>query len=97
MLSGGEISRKLLKHNYADAIVSYGFTILIFAQAMLVILGSCNVIPLAGLPIPFLSRGSSYQAIIFSFCAILLYLSMFKPDNTEEIIETGGEDNEERN
>lgn len=84
MLSGSEISRKLSSHHYSDAVVAYGFTILLFAQALLVILGSCNIIPLAGLPIPFLSRGGSYQAIAFTFSGILLYLSFFNAANREE-------------
>ena len=83
MISGGEISRKLVRKHYADAIVCYGFAVLLFAQAMLVILGSCNIIPLAGLPIPFLSRGGSYLAIVFSFSGILLHLSMYPLDENE--------------
>jgi cell division protein FtsW (lipid II flippase) len=57
--------------------VTYGVTVLLFGQAMLVILGSCNIIPLAGLPIPFLSRGGTYQAIVFCFCGLLLHMSEY--------------------
>ena len=75
MLRGSEVSRKLTQYAFSDAIVAYGFTILLFAQALLVIFGSCNILPLAGLPIPFLSRGGTYQAIVFTFSGILLFLS----------------------
>lgn len=77
MISGSELSIKLLKHSRADAMVIYGVTVLLFGQAMLVILGSCNIIPLAGLPIPFLSRGGTYQAIVFCFCGLLLHMSEY--------------------
>ena len=89
MISGSEISRKLTNIHYSDAVIAYGFAVLLFAQAMLVILGSCNVIPLAGLPIPFLSRGGSYQTIVFTFSGILLYLSCTKWNNN-----VGGESDE---
>ena len=80
MLSGGELSISLLKKNRQDAVVVFGITVMLFAQAMFVILGSCNVIPLAGLPIPFLSRGFTYQTIVFCFSGLLLHLS---EDGTE--------------
>ena len=91
MISGSEISRKLTYNHYSDAVVAYGFTILLFAQAILVILGSSNVIPLAGLPIPFLSRGGSYQAIVFMFSGILLYLSR---NNAGYVESNGGTEDE---
>ena len=75
LFSGGELSVSLLKKNRQDAVVVYGITVMLFAQAMFVILGSCNVIPLAGLPIPFLSRGFTYQSIVFCFGGLLLHLS----------------------
>ena len=75
LFSGGELSVSLLKRNRQDAVVVYGITVMLFAQAMFVILGSCNVIPLAGLPIPFLSRGFTYQSIVFCFGGLLLHLS----------------------
>ncbi|MBE6129043.1 MAG: FtsW/RodA/SpoVE family cell cycle protein [Erysipelotrichaceae bacterium] len=75
LFSGGELSVSLLKKNRQDAVVVYGITVMLFAQAMFVILGSCNVIPLAGLPIPFLSRGFTYQSIVFCFSGLLLHLS----------------------
>ena len=63
--------------------VVYGVTVLLFAQAMLVILGSCNIIPLAGLPIPFLSRGGTYQTIVFCFAGLLLHMSEYGGDLLE--------------
>lgn len=90
MISGSELSRKLFKYNYQDAVVVYGATILIVLQAAIVILGSCNVIPFAGLPIPFLSRGGTYQALIFCFSGLLLHMSLW--DGEPEMI--GGEDDD---
>ena len=83
LLSGGELSISLLPKNRQDAVVVYGVTVMLFAQAMFVILGSCNVIPLAGLPIPFLSRGFTYQTIVFCFSGLLLHLSEKDPDEEE--------------
>lgn len=90
MRSGSKLSVTLLETSKADAVVVYGLTVLLFAQAMLVILGSCNIIPLAGLPIPFLSRGGTYQAIVFSFCGLLLHMSEYGGRRYE-----GGEDDEQ--
>ena len=89
MLRGSALSRRLVGGSLQDGVVAYGFTILLFAQAMIVILGSCNVIPFAGLPIPFLSRGFTYQTIVFCFAGLLLHLSE-DPDHTAE----GGEDDD---
>ena len=75
MVSGSRLSIRLLSGSRKDAVVAYGLTILLCAQAALVILGSCNIIPLAGLPIPFLSRGGTYQAIVLGFCGLLLHMS----------------------
>lgn len=80
LISGGELSISLLKKSRQDAVVVYGVTVMLFAQAMFVILGSCNVIPLAGLPIPFLSRGFTYQTIVFCFSGLLLHLSEQEED-----------------
>ena len=87
MLSGSELSRSLLRYDRQDAIVVYGATVMIFLQAMMVILGSCNVIPFAGLPIPYLSRGNTYQAIVYAFSGLLLMLSVHR--NT--ILSQGGD------
>lgn len=75
MIIGSELSRNYLKKNRTDAIVIYGASVLLFMQAMIVILGSCNVIPFTGLPIPFLSRGGTYQSIVFCFIGLLLHMS----------------------
>lgn len=75
MISGSELSREYLLKSRTDAIVVYGASVLIFMQAMIVILGSCNVIPFTGLPIPFLSRGGTYQTIVFCFAGLLLHMS----------------------
>ena len=77
MMCGSELSLKLLKYSKADAVAAYSITVLLTGQAALVILGSCNIIPLAGLPIPFLSRGGTYQAIVFCFCGLLLHMSEY--------------------
>jgi cell division protein FtsW (lipid II flippase) len=89
MRSGSKLCMHLLETSKADAVVVYGLTVLLFAQAMLVILGSCNIIPLAGLPIPFLSRGGTYQALVFSFCGLLLHMSEYQGSRYE-----GGEADE---
>ncbi|MBE6110515.1 MAG: FtsW/RodA/SpoVE family cell cycle protein [Erysipelotrichaceae bacterium] len=89
MRSGSKLCMRLLETSKADAVVVYGLTVLLFAQAMLVILGSCNIIPLAGLPIPFLSRGGTYQALVFSFCGLLLHMSEYQGSRYE-----GGEADE---
>lgn len=83
MLRGSALSRRLVDRSLQDGVVAYGFTILLFGQAMLVILGSCNVIPFAGLPIPFLSRGFTYQTIVFCFAGLLLHLSENSTEETE--------------
>lgn len=86
-ISGSELSRKYLQNSTTDAIVVYGMTVLIFMQAGIVILGSCNVIPFTGLPIPFLSRGGTYQAIVYSFSGLLLHMS-------ESEVLNGGDDDD---
>lgn len=75
VISGCCLAMKLVKTDLSDAIVIFSATILLFLQAMIVILGSCNVIPFTGLPIPFLSRGGTYQTIVFCFCGLLLLFS----------------------
>ena len=75
LLCGSELSRKLMKNEKQDSVVVYAATILIVMQAMIVILGSCNIIPFAGLPIPFLSRGGTYMALVFCFIGLLLHMS----------------------
>ena len=90
-LSGSELSRSLLKYERQDSIVVYGITVILFLQAMFVILGSCNVIPFAGLPIPFLSRGNTFQSIVFAFSGLLLQLPMHK----NPIVEEGGDVHDE--
>lgn len=75
LISGSELSRKLMKHEKQDSVVVYAATILIVMQAAIVILGSCNIIPFAGLPIPFLSRGGTYMTLVFCFIGLLLHMS----------------------
>ncbi|MGM9940731.1 MAG: FtsW/RodA/SpoVE family cell cycle protein [Bulleidia sp.] len=77
VLSGLKLSMKLVRYELQDSIVIFGASILLFLQAMIVILGSCNIIPFTGLPIPFLSRGGTYQAIVFCFCGLLLLESEY--------------------
>lgn len=91
MIAGSRISIRLLETDKRDAAVAYGLTLMLFLQAMFVIFGSCNIIPLAGLPIPFLSRGGTYQMITFCFSGLLLYMSRLprteggeEPDEPEE-------------
>lgn len=81
VISGCRLSRKLVRFELQDAIVVFGATFLIFLQAMIVILGSCNIIPFTGLPIPFLSRGGTYQTIVFCFTALLLMESEYDGNN----------------
>ena len=64
-------------------------------QAMLVILGSCNIILLAGLPSPFLSRGGTYQAIVFFFAGILLQMSQCEEEFEDDDFKQGGDDNDD--
>lgn len=75
VISGCMLSLRLVHIQLQDSIVLFASTIMIFLQAMIVILGSCNVIPFTGLPIPFLSRGGTYQSIVFCFCGLLLLAS----------------------
>jgi cell division protein FtsW (lipid II flippase) len=88
MISGSELSREYLLKSRTDAIVVYGASVLLFMQAMIVILGSCNVIPFTGLPIPFLSRGGTYQTIVFCFAGLLLHMS-------EQEVKEGGDNDDE--
>ncbi len=76
----GQLARNLLRKNQQDAIVAFGAGFMLFMQAMLVILGSCNLIPFTGLPIPFLSRGFTYLTITFCFAGSLLHLSQKKEE-----------------
>ncbi|QRG87078.1 FtsW/RodA/SpoVE family cell cycle protein [Bulleidia sp. zg-1006] len=81
---GSRISQRLLSISIQKSIFSYGLTMLVFLQAFLTILGSCNIIPLAGLPIPFLSRGGTYQMIVFSLMGVLLLHSLYGVEDMEE-------------
>ena len=89
-LHGCELSISLLEERKAEAVLAFSMAVLIFGQAVIVILGSCNLIPFTGLPIPFLSHGSTYQAIVFTFVLILLRLSRQEEEEPAE----GGEPNE---
>lgn len=82
-IHGGELSIRLLKKNPQDAVVVFGAAAMLFMQGIIVILGSCNIIPLTGLPIPFLSRGFTYQAITFCFTGVLLHLSREEEDEED--------------
>lgn len=84
MLSGSELSRKKMKEEKQDAVVAYASTILIVLQAMIVILGSCNIIPFTGLPIPFLSRGGTYLTLTFCLIGLLLHMSEEYEDEEED-------------
>lgn len=84
LLCGSTLCKKLLDYEKQDAIVVYGATILLVMQAMIVILGSCNIIPFTGLPIPFLSRGFTYQTFVFCFIGLLLHMSEEKEEEEEE-------------
>lgn len=84
MLSGSELSRKKMKEEKQDAVVAYASTILIVMQAMIVILGSCNIIPFTGLPIPFLSRGGTYLTLTFCLTGLLLHMSEEYEDEEED-------------
>ena len=84
MLSGSELSRKKMKEEKQDAVVAYASTILIVMQAMIVILGSCNIIPFTGLPIPFLSRGGTYLTLTFCLIGLLLHMSEEYEDEEED-------------
>lgn len=84
MLSGSELSRKKMKEEKQDAVVAYASTILIVLQAMIVILGSCNIIPFTGLPIPFLSRGGTYLTLTFCLTGLLLHMSEEYEDEEED-------------
>lgn len=93
LISGSELSRRLLKKDVQDSVVVYGATVLICLQAAIVILGSCNVIPFAGLPIPFLSRGFTYQTIVYCFLGVILHMS---EDHGEKMLKGGDRHEEER-
>lgn len=80
---GSYIAQRLIPISRQKSIFAYGLTILIFLQAFLTILGSCNIIPLAGLPIPFLSRGGTYQMIVFSLMGVLLLHSLYGVEDME--------------
>lgn len=82
-MHGGRIARKLLKKNKQDSLVAFGAAAMLYLQGMLVILGSCNLIPFTGLPIPFLSRGFTYQTIVLCFCGILIRLSEERKEEDE--------------
>ena len=75
---GLRYTRKYITKQREDSIVVFGATIMLFLQAILVILGSCNILPLTGLPIPFLSRGSTYLTIVFCFVSLILRSSCEK-------------------
>ena len=75
MIVGSETSRVLYNYDKERSILVYASTMLLYLQGMIVILGSCNLIPFAGLPIPFLSRGGTYQTIVCCLCAIMFYES----------------------
>ena len=73
-----------MKEEKQDAVVAYASTILIVLQAMIVILGSCNIIPFTGLPIPFLSRGGTYLTLTFCLTGLLLHMSEEYEDEEED-------------
>jgi len=84
MLGGSELSYKYTNTNLSYAILVYGITVLLYMQAIIVILGSCNIIPLTGLPIPFISRGFTYQTFVFCFSGLLLNMSCESDGDEDE-------------
>ncbi len=80
---GGNLARRLYEKDPQDAVVVFGVAAILWLQAMIVILGSCNVIPFTGLPIPFLSRGGTYQMIVFCLTAVLIRMSERKEESNE--------------
>lgn len=77
-MHAGRVARRLYSKDPQDSVSVAGAGAMLYMQGLLVILGSCNIIPLTGLPIPFISRGFTYQTIVFCFCAILLHRSKEK-------------------
>lgn len=81
---GCAAANRLLKHHRQDAVVAFGAAFMLVMQGLIVILGSCNIIPFTGLPIPFLSRGFTYQTIVFCFTGTLLHLSEQEEESEDE-------------
>ena len=82
-MHGGRLARKLLKKDRQDSLVAFGAAAMLYLQGMIVILGSCNIIPFTGLPIPFLSRGFTYQTIVLCFCGILIHMSEERKEESD--------------
>lgn len=78
------ISNRLFHTERESSVLVFGIAVMFFMQAVIVILGSANVIPFTGLPIPFLSRGGTYQTIVFCFMGILLRTSEKREEVTED-------------
>jgi cell division protein FtsW (lipid II flippase) len=84
-MHGGRLARRLLKKDRQDSLIAFGAAAMLYLQGMIVILGSCNLIPFTGLPIPFLSRGFTYQTIVLCFCGILIHLSEERKEDEDAV------------
>ena len=86
-MHAGRLARKLLTRDRQDSVVVFGAAAMLTGQGMMVILGSCNVIPFTGLPIPFLSRGFTYQVIAFCLAGILIHMSEERRKEDDDVLE----------
>lgn len=52
-----------------------GCVLAIISEAFLMILGTCGLIPVTGVPLPFLSSGGSYNVILYAMVGFILFAS----------------------
>jgi cell division protein FtsW len=78
MIRGYQVARRARDH--FGALVATGITTWIIAQALLNIGGITRVIPLTGVPLPFLSYGGSALAAVMLACGVLISISRYGAD-----------------
>ena len=73
--SAEQTAMKNVLFNRKQAVVVYGAGLLILLQAMVNILGTCNLVPFTGVTLPLISYGSSSQMVTFILLAMILRVS----------------------
>jgi cell division protein FtsW len=80
MVRGFQVARRA--QDDFGTLLATGITTWIVVQAMLNIGGVTRVIPLTGVPLPFLSYGGSALAAVMLAMGVLLNISRYGPDQS---------------
>ena len=69
---------KIMNHSrdYQGALIAFGITMLIFCEAFINIGMVLGILPVVGIPLPFLSYGGSSMVVLMTAAGVLLNISV---------------------